>query len=336
MTKEREVWIDLVKIIAIFLVVDLHVVCSGVSAGQLNSGLILYYMGTIAIPLFFMASGYIQLRKKEKKITYQYILQKIKKILFVVVIWNIPIFIAKLVIQKQMTNIFYESISNLIQKGYFFQFWYLGAMIVIYLMLPILSRLFEEEKKGKIITGILLGSCVLVDIINIVGHQFGLPIVKEVVIQTFRIWTWLTYFCLGGYIAKQNILAKVPKKTHAILMIAMIIVSILYEYIFVEKFYKDLHAENFYDSIIIIVTTVVVFTFVKKIEFKPNRLINVLGQLTMGIYIIHPTIIKGFNRIFNMTNNWMNLIMLLFIFLISVVCSYGIYKIPKINQLIKL
>ena len=50
---KREVWLDFAKILATFLVVVLHTVCYGVDSNNNNIGLIFFYAGTIAIPIFF-------------------------------------------------------------------------------------------------------------------------------------------------------------------------------------------------------------------------------------------------------------------------------------------
>lgn len=56
----------------------------------------------------------------------------------------------------------------------------------------------------------------------------------------------------------------------------------------------------------------------------------------MGIYIIHPTIIKVFNKVLVVNSNYGNLLIAIGIFLISLLISYVISKIPKVNNLIKI
>ena len=71
---KREKWIDLIKIIACFLVVNLHTVTDGISEGRNNIGLILNHCGVFAILLFFMVNGYLQLRKEN--VSYKYCIKK--------------------------------------------------------------------------------------------------------------------------------------------------------------------------------------------------------------------------------------------------------------------
>lgn len=63
--KKRNIGIDLIKIVACFLVITLHSL-SPVDPVVYNNifNISLYYVGTLAIPIFFMASGYFVLNKK--------------------------------------------------------------------------------------------------------------------------------------------------------------------------------------------------------------------------------------------------------------------------------
>ena len=73
MNSKRETWLDCIKIMACFLVVILHTVCYGISDKISSPALLIYYIGTFAIPLFWMVNGYLQLRRE---VTYKYVLKK--------------------------------------------------------------------------------------------------------------------------------------------------------------------------------------------------------------------------------------------------------------------
>ena len=70
--KERETWLDFIKIVACFLVVMLHTISYGLSENVITPSLLVYYIGTFAIPLFFMVNGYLQLRRK---VSYKYVIK---------------------------------------------------------------------------------------------------------------------------------------------------------------------------------------------------------------------------------------------------------------------
>lgn len=82
--KHRNYGIDLIKIIACLLVITLH--CLAPTDPVVKNSIFntsLYYAGTLAIPIFFMASSYFVLNKRS--ISYKYSFIRIKNILFVVI-----------------------------------------------------------------------------------------------------------------------------------------------------------------------------------------------------------------------------------------------------------
>lgn len=126
----------------------------------------------------------------------------------------------------------------------------------------------------------------------------------------------------------------IGKKEHLVLMISLIVVTTIYQTQLSMKLYNNLYAENSYDSFLVIFTSILIFTYIKRINFKKISIINNISNLTMGVYIIHPTIIRIFNRIVVVNNNYKNLLIAIIIFLISLFISYIISKIPKVKNLI--
>ena len=333
MKEKRKCWIDICKIIAMFLVIILHTVCNGIKENQKDFSLLIYYFGTFAIPLFFMVNGYLQLNKVKD---YKYVLKKILNIFMVCIIWNIPIVIFKLVIEGESSNIISNVFLNYIQKGFFWQFWFLGALILIYIFLPLIQKLFNKTDKYKFITILLIIVSSLVDLFNIINNNFlGNDIIKNSIPQVFRIWTWLTYFFIGGLVRKNDPLKKVDNKKLIVITFVSLFVSVLYAYNFSNILYSNLYAENLYDSFIVIVTTFLIFNFFSRIQTS-NKLITDIGKLNMGVYIIHPTIIKIFKYFNLLYNNYLNIIFSAIIFIICIIITKVISKIPYLNKIIKI
>lgn len=333
MKEKRKCWIDICKIIAMFLVIILHTVCNGIKENQKDFSLLIYYFGTFAIPLFFMVNGYLQLNKVKD---YKYVLKKILNIFMVCIIWNIPIVIFKLVIEGENSNIISNVFLNYIQKGFFWQFWFLGALILIYIFLPLIQKLFNKTDKYKFITILLIIVSSLVDLFNIINNNFlGNDIIKNSIPQVFRIWTWLTYFFIGGLVRKNDPLKKVDNKKLIVITFVSLFVSVLYAYNFSNILYSNLYAENLYDSFIVIATTFLIFNCFSRIQTS-NKLITDIGKLNMGVYIIHPTIIKIFKYFNLLYNNYLNIIFSAIIFLICIIITKVISKIPYLNKIIKI
>ena len=126
--------LDLIKILACIAVVGLHTLNKEISVVNQS----LYYMCGFAVPAFFMATGYVLLNRD--RVSKNYSWKKIKNVLMVVLFWSLLIFIAYIcakVIKNelglQVLVVFPKTfLGGFIQRGYLWQFWYLGALIIIY------------------------------------------------------------------------------------------------------------------------------------------------------------------------------------------------------------
>ena len=337
---ERNIGLDLLKIIACFAVVVLHV--TGIvpikSVGY-SLKTTLYYIAGFAVPIFFMVNGYSLLNKT--KLNYRYISKKILSILAVVFSWNVLEFIVKLVAEKKMTNPFYTSLSSLIQRDYFWQFWFFGALIIIYLLLPLIHKSFTKLKPALIITTVFVTICLSIDITSIVRSISGHSIVQSQVPQTFRLWTWLTYYFLGGLLGKKQVMDFVLKHLRMsfnwlIFIISLVIMSIYqYKMSFV---FMDVRAESFYDNIFTFIYVISLFILVCRQDFSKYKtnLIQQISNNVMGIYIIHVTIMITMTHLYKFNTLFTNISLVFIVFLISLTASLIISKIQFANKMIKI
>ena len=194
MSNKRDINIDFLKIIACIAVIGLHTLQKDLS----TFNAIIHYLCGFAIPVFFFSSGYVLLQRKN--ITIRYCIKKCLSIVRVVMIWNVGVNLCigclKIIIGKENDLIsFFKDIiyRPFIQKGRMWQFWYLGAMILLYLLLPIIHRVING-RNWRFVYSILVLFCTCIQVISLYVNT---PIQKNV-IQTFRIWTWVQYFSLGG------------------------------------------------------------------------------------------------------------------------------------------
>lgn len=326
---ERNISLDVLKVLSCFSIVALHIF--GRKNNLLNG--IVYYISTFAIPIFFMVNGFLLMRKKE--ISYKYIVKKIYKILKIIFFWNILLAVALFVFKHKIQNPFIEVARNLIQNGIFSQFWFFGALIIIYLMLPILHKKLDL-KKHKSLLLILLIICVIIDIINIICGLKNENIFTEKIIQTFRLWTWLFYFLLGGYIGRYQIEIKY-KKIDRILIFMVILVDI-YQYIVGKYIFKRFQAEYFYDNLFIVIYVLLIWM---KIYNNPKCLnfqkyIEKMSKYIIGIYIFHPVVIMFVDKLYNFDNMFINIGVLCFTIIVSSIITEIISRIPKIKEMVRM
>ena len=304
----RNLGLDLLKIFSCIGVVVLHSTRPGFNLEQYNISAYLYYLATYAIPLFFMLNGYFLLNKK--KLPYSYVFNKIRGILTIVFVWNMLIWVIK---RDFNVNPLMKIIGSLIQKGYAYQFWFFGSLIIIYLTLPIVKKVLEKDYSYFAILLILIVIGIVIEMIN--TFIFHKPL-QQYVPQTFRLWTWFFYYILGGYLGKINIQEiKLTKLIKISFSIIFIISPILLFYL-AKNVYHDAPAEYFYDSMIVKIVSIGLFILFLKIEknivLKNNELIVKLSSLTMGVYIVHTYVLARVAKYINY-NLWYSTVIILII-----------------------
>lgn len=333
--KERIIWIDLIKIIACIMVVILHSISIGLKQNVYCSGLWIYYLGTFAIPLFFMVNGYLVAGNLKYSYRDKKMYKKILKIFLIVVSWSFLWYVVKKILSKNLDNIFIETIGSLFQKGLFPHFWFLGSLIIIDLLIPIINKIYYSDKFKIIVkSGIVLN--VVLDISFILLYNNFNFIMRENIIQTFRLWAWILFYLLGAYVKKYyDIFNKIDNTKLYGCTLICIILSIIYEVMFSFKLYGNLYAENFYSSFIIILTTFLIFISLSKMNIKSGSL-SKLSNLSMGVYIIHPFILNILNKFLVFNNNYLLIITMILALICSFTFSYVISKIPMLKELIKI
>ena len=324
---KRNLEIDFIKIVACIGVVFLHTI--GLKSNKFNN--FIYYIGTISIPLFFMVKGFMILNKTE--MNGKYILKKILRILYIVTIWNIIDYMIIFYKKRNTDNIVIQIIKSLLEKGNITWFWFMGALILIYICTPVLYKILHNEKINTKFLIFCVSICELIYIINIMFGYKQIKIIKEMIPQTLRIWTWITYFYLGGY-SKKHFKWNKKYKLAIILLIPSVMI---YEFMVSNNILNNLYAENFYDNIFVIILTVLFFNFIlnTNINSKYTNVIVNISSMTFGIYIIHMFLVIELSKYYNFENGLVNFISFIFVINISGILSYIIKKIPVIRTIVQ-
>lgn len=333
MRKYRNINLDILKVLACVGVVLLHTTMGGFKeAGSWNLLTYLYYLGTYSIPLFFMVNGYLLLGKRE--ITYSYILQKVKWILITVSSWTFIVWLFK---RDFTENLIKKIVGSLIQKGYFFQFWFFGALMLIYICLPILKKFLNSRRSYLYILSVLLVIGLIFELANIV---LKMPI-QTYVLQTFRLWTWLFYYLLGGFIAqfdKDDIIKNRFKKWMKVVVVLLFLISPLILFFLAKTTYHNFFAEYFYDILFVKVVNLGIFLTILTLTVNEKRseCIVSLSNQTMGVFIIHTYIMKVWEKLFGFSFVGSYLLFAIFTLSVSFIIVGMLMKIPYFNRIVKL
>ena len=332
MKKIRNINLDFLKIMACIGVVLLHTTISGFKETESwNYLTYLYYLGTYSIPLFFMVNGYLLLGKNE--ISYSYILQKIKWIFVTVSIWTLIIWIYK---RDFSQNPIKKVLGSLLQRGYFFQFWFFGALILIYLCLPILKKFLKSKNRYLLALSLLV---IIGFVLELTNYLLQKP-VQVYVIQTFRLWTWFFYYILGGFIAQFNVcsLKSKFKNWMKIISLLLFLISPIILFFLAKTIYHNLFAEYFYDILFVKIVTLGIFLTVFTLDLNgdKSKWIVSLSNQTMGVFIVHTYVMKMWEKLFGFSFVGAYLLFSIFTLCVSFIVIRMLMKVPYLNRIIKL
>ena len=347
MTKanKRIIGIDLVKCIACIGVVLLHVSMPvfynndvQINTNSVLISKILYYFGTGAVPLFFMANGFFVLNKSN--ISWRYIWKKIFLIMIPIISWNLLLYIGYLLKGDYGKNLVTIIVDSLLQRGFFFQFWFLGSLLILLLAAFFLNNLLKRSLKLYVLILILLISIsVSIDIYN---HFSGVLPLQTNVIQTFRLWTWLSDYMLGGLLGylyiQNNKFIKIlhRRKSIGIWLLFFSILFVSYS-ILNSRLLRTPFAEYNYDNLIFIIWVILLFVsclMINKFSRMNTTIIEVISKYSFGIYIVHVPILKVFCHFMPINSLFTNVLGILFVFVGSLILVYLFSKIPLVRKLV--
>ena len=323
----RNVNLDLVKVLASIGVVGLHAI------GMVNYSI--YYFCDFAVPLFMMVNGYLMFNKSG--ITPAYAFTKILSLLKIVVCWNLLIILPVMVLRHKFVNPIRLCVNCLFQKGYLWHFWYFGALIIIYLALPLIHHLIKNRPLLHLILVVIL---VLISVtINIMSMVRGYSIQKYVP-QTLRIWTWLMFFLFGGLCTTSYFdkLLNIPLWLHSVLTAVFAFVNNIVEkkvglYLIHERI-----ADLFYDDITSIIWYCLLFTLLLRVPLSAlvKKAATRIEPLTLGIFIIHPILLAGASSVYTPSGTLSAVIFFVLITLLSGIVSFIMRRVVIIRELIRL
>ena len=159
----RNLSIDVIKIVGMLGVIMLHSTHDFMSESGWDIASFMYKSAVVSIPLFFMVSGYLLIGRSNTG--YVYVFKKIGRILRYVAIFIFSYWLLYSIVKvsfsiEKLFSIFYESF---IAVGPFYVFWYFAAIMLIYLLLPIINHIFNRN--SSIFIGITLLLLVVQDMV---------------------------------------------------------------------------------------------------------------------------------------------------------------------------
>lgn len=287
----RKTFLDLLRIIACFFVIVNHTnsyIFLETSPPSLTwfVSLTYFFISKIAVPIFFMISGYLLLNKIDD---YKKHLQRILRIVIVLIgcgfiyaIYNMyylnPNPSLKSVV-KRFLCVYITSPSNAL--------WYLYTYLGMLFMLPFLQKMASVMTKRDYHVFFVI-SGLFVSVLPILNHYFPLIGINS----DFQLPLFGGYICLlflGQYFSKFGI-----KKTKCgfcaacVLFVSMLLFNVAATYF---EYQKSSFAYLFFDNCIffpVMLQSVCVFYLASfaTVPEKLAKIISYIGSCTFGIYLI--------------------------------------------------
>ena len=346
--KKRLVYIDLLKIIAIFLVVYNHTMgFINFTSANIHSKRIWFYIYTsiitkINVPIFMMASGALLLKKE---ISIKTSIKKALKFFSIFLIISIVLFIIKnngnFVINDFLTSFMNCKIDP--------SYWYMYAYVGFLLFLPYIRKIASDfETKDLIYFSIFY--CLIHTLIPTINYfsagniSFRVPQHLYIPLITVQIYF---YAIVGHYLANVVNLKNISlKKINCAIVMPAFIFAVIPTYFTYKTGIKSGFNQQYFEYANFFMS-IAIFILFKKLfenynsEKRSSKFISRIGSLTLGIYLFEP-IAKHYlyKHVFNISAHITNsMIFISVIWCIFAMITCGLFtiilkKIPVINKLI--
>ena len=342
--KKRLLHIDLLESIAIFFVILYHSTIYNYDIIKNNSlfNYFLYFGRAIlstCVPLFFFTNGYLLFNKEFDLKKH---IKKIIRLIILIIIWAFILIILYMKIEGEQLRIktILMSILTLDVKWSMNLFWFLGALISIYIIFPCLKKNYDFDKKSFVFFtivcaflsfGFVFGNQIILLIGTIIHHD--IPSLNFPLLTIFNPFRGsygysFVYFCIGGlmyeYESKILTISKIKRNIVSIIGIMVCTTLLFFLGVFYTKKINGVIWDvvwNGYDSIFTFFN--VIFIYVLCLNYNNNNyFIKNISCNSLGIFFIHELIIRltqpWLKKQYYLCNLPFNVI---YAFLILVVCN---------------
>jgi surface polysaccharide O-acyltransferase-like enzyme len=290
-------WIDLIRVVAIYLVVVVHVsgqltnVWGKIPADQWILADIYGGIARICVPLFFMISGHLLLPRSES--LGDFYSKRMTKILVPLVVWSL-IYLGWYCGGHPNTCTPSLAWDLLLRQGTYYHLWFLYSLLSIYLILPIL-RLMIKPDTDKRILWYLIGLWLIFQPILTTAHRFwGFSIKLSAPLAT----GFVCFFVLG-YLLGEMTLSRTKIILSALVWVMNTLITIIGTYLLTRN--SGQFDGFFYDfvSLNVILASGAAFLLLRWISERTfftsanvQLSMRTLATSTFGIYLIHVIVIE--------------------------------------------
>lgn len=345
--QKRDSGLDLVRVVAVLLIIGVHFFYHNGFYGQKQSGATILFADTMrwftfsCVPLFLVLTGYL---KSKASLSVQYY----KGIIPILVTWITASFVCiayKVLCLKQSKTVFEWFIDIVNYKAADYS-WYIELYIALFLLVPFLNVLLAWEKEKNYHRALLITLILVVFapsfnlFVRINGEKYD-------IIPNYMVSLWpVAYYLLGAMIRKYQI------KIRKIVCILMIYLLCAFKAVVTyQSAHHGIFSEGItgsYSDFFVMIITVLIFIMLYQVKISKQWLAKMLEHISkrcLHIYLLSSIADNLMNQILmplgyrEQEQYWWTFgIRLVSVFVISLFMSELLYPFTKwvSNGMIKL
>lgn len=156
--KNREIWLDVLKVCSAPLVVLIHTVGAPYANTQVGSApwigyLVLNTVPRCAVPIFIMVSGILLIGREYSAAK---VWRNVRKALILLVVWNVVYIFVQALLWGPSESILRQILSLPVKRGPSGHLWYAHFLVWLYLFAPIVSAVYRALTNAQRIYFVLL------------------------------------------------------------------------------------------------------------------------------------------------------------------------------------
>lgn len=347
MHRQRNISLDITRIIAIVAVVMIHVSAGFVTSNELGSlefvwGNIFDSISRIGVPLFIMTSGALLLDEEKQFSIKDLFSKRLPQIVFLLIAWSaiyaVGYNIAIPLLKGESISI--KSFIASFALGHY-HLWYLYMQIGLYLALPFLRAIVCKKNKNLVLLYLVISLLTqfTIPVIKAVSLQFDFFAHLVTLLEKFQLGffnVYVSYFLAGWYIVHVGIS---KKNRFALYGAAVLSLLVMIVYVNFTKDYSNAYANP---GVLVFVYAVGVFLVINTINEikikKANGIVSILSKSSFGIYVVHVVLLDVINRLLPKTlvAPIYMLVCWTLTFVVSFMVTYMLSKIPYLKRLVRM
>ena len=332
--KERNIGLDLLRIIAMIMIVSLHVLGKGQFISDVSNNrlyqisALLEIVCIVAVNCYVLITGYFQIDSKFR-------VKKVVSIWVKVLLYSITIYIILMCLGVkdfsaiELVRSFFPIITNV--------YWFVNCYLLLYILSPFLNKLIKNLNKKefrKLLAILLFAFCILP---TVLPERFNFDRTAGYGI----IWFVVLYF-VGAYIKlfvkdtyKNRINLYIFIGISIFSYISFLVIKYICSIIQITDLSSNLYNYNF---ITVFLAAVFLFLYFKNLKINGKKFKNLIAKiapLTFAVYIIHEQVVLRkilYSDILKLNTICNNLIQILIIPLVVIIIFLICILIERITK----